>query len=311
MKIAIIGAGWVGCHLANRLKKNNQVVLYEKNDIFSESSFFNQNRLHLGYHYSRSYSTRNLCKKTFNRFYNDYSFLIEDVNKNIYSVPLNDSLIDFNTYLKIFDDFNTHQMINIQSLKNVEGSILVEEKYINPIKSKNYFREELEDLIRCENIREKNLSSLQKDYDLIINSTNNNLLPILENTFSENCLVLLYEKIKDTEFDALTFVDGKLMSIYPYDLDKNLYSLTDVEFTPQANLPVEIVRDKMESRILKYYDNFLNDFEYHSYTKSVKYKIKNFSDNRVPLIKHTDNIVSCFTGKIQGIYVIEDYIKSL
>jgi hypothetical protein len=311
MKIAIIGAGWVGCHLANTLKKNNQVVLYEKNDIFSESSFFNQNRLHLGYHYSRSYSTRNLCKKTFNRFYNDYFFLIEDVNKNIYSVPLNDSLIDFNTYLKIFDDFNTHQMINIQSLKNVEGSILVEEKYINPIKSKNYFREELEDLIRYENISEKNLSSLQKDYDLIINSTNNNLLPILENTFSENCLVLLYEKIKDTEFDALTFVDGKLMSIYPYDLDKNLYSLTDVEFTPQANLPVEIVRDKMESRILKYYDNFLNDFEYHSYTKSVKYKIKNFSDNRVPLIKHTDNIVSCFTGKIQGIYVIEDYIKSL
>jgi hypothetical protein len=311
MKIAIIGAGWVGCHLANRLKKNNQVVLYEKNDIFSESSFFNQNRLHLGYHYSRSYSTRNLCKKTFNRFYNDYSFLIEDVNKNIYSVPLNDSLIDFNTYLKIFDDFNTHQIINIQSLKNVEGSISVEEKYINPIKSKNYFREELEDLIRYENISENNLSSLQKDCDLIINSTNNNLLPILENTFSENCLVILYEKIKDTEFDALTFVDGKLMSIYPYDLNKNLYSLTDVEFTPQANLPVEIVRDKMESKILKYYDNFLNDFKYHSYTKSVKYKIKNFSDNRIPLMKHTDNIVSCFTGKIQGIYTIEDYIKNL
>ena len=311
MKIAIIGSGWVGCHLATRFKKNNQVVLYEKNEVFSESSFFNQNRLHLGYHYSRSYSTRNLCKETFDRFYNDYFFLIENVEKNIYSVPLNESLIDFNTYLKIFDDFNTHQVTNLQNLKNVEGSILVKEKYINPIKSKDYFREELKDIIRYKNITENDLSSLQKDYDLIINATNNNLLPILENTFSENCLVLLYEKIKDTEFDALTFVDGELMSIYPYDLDKNLYSLTDVKFTPQSNLSLEIVKDKMESRIMKYYDNFLNDFKYHSYTKSVKYKIKNFSDNRVPLIKNTNNIVSCFTGKIQGIYFIEDYIKNL
>jgi len=311
MKIAIIGAGWVGCHLATRLKKNNQVVLYERNNVFSETSFFNQNRLHLGYHYSRSYSTRNLCKETFDRFYNDYFFLIENVEKNVYSVPLNDSLIDFNTYLKIFDDFNTHQVVDLQTLKNVEGSILVKEKYINPTKSKKYFIEELKDVIKYENISESDLPTLQRNYDLIINATNNNFLPIIENTFSENCTVLLYEKTQDTEFDALTFVDGKLMSIYPYDLDKNLYSLTDVEFTPQENLPIEVIRDRMEFRVSRYYTNFLDNFKYHSYTKSIKYKIKNLSESRVPLIRHTDNIISCFTGKIQGIYFIEDYIKNL
>lgn len=311
MKIAIIGGGWVGCHLANKLRLNNQVVLYEKKEIFSESSFFNQNRLHLGYHYSRSSSTRNLCKDTFDRFYKDYFFLVENVVRNIYSIPLYDSLIDFNTYLKIFDEFDTHQVIQTKSLTNIEGSILVQEKYINPQKSKKYFEEKLDGLILYQNITEKDISFLKKDFDLVINATNNNLLPILKNTFSEDCIVLLYKKIKEVEFDALTFVDGKLMSIYPYNMDKNLYSLTDVEYTPQANLPVEILRSKIESKLLKYYGNFLNDFEYHSHTKSIKYKIKNLSDTRIPLIHKSDNIVSCFTGKIQGIYYIEDYIKKL
>jgi Trk K+ transport system NAD-binding subunit len=35
MKIAIIGAGWVGCHLALKLKDSHEVVLYEEDDVFS------------------------------------------------------------------------------------------------------------------------------------------------------------------------------------------------------------------------------------------------------------------------------------
>lgn len=311
MKIAIIGAGWVGCHLANNLKQNNDVTLYEKDKVFSGSSFYNQNRLHLGYHYSRSFNTRNLCKNTFTQFYNDYFFVIENVKKNIYSIPINDSLIDFKTYLKIFEDFNTHKIIEVKNLKHIEGSILVEEKYINPIKSKKFFQDKLHDLIVYDKISKNGISSLKKDFDLIINATNNNFLSIKDDTFSENCTFLLYEKVKNSEFDALTLVDGKLMSIYPYDLNSNLYSLTDVEFTPQGNLSIEVLKIKMENKVLKYYDNFLNDFKYHSYVKSIKYKLKNLSDTRIPLITQTENIINCFTGKIQGIYFIEDYIRRL
>ena len=311
MKIAIIGGGWVGCHLANVLSKDNNLVLFERSGIFSGSSFFNQNRLHLGYHYSRSNNTRDLCSKTFSRFCKQYHSLVEDVQKNVYSVPLNDSLIDFNTYLKIFDGFDTHRLVEIKSLSNIEGSILVDEKYINPEKSKTYFEESLESLILYENIERNDIKSLQKDYDIIINCTNNNLSPITENTFSEECIVLLYEKIGDLEFDALTFVDGKLMSIYPYDLDKKLYSLTDVEFTPMGNLPIEFLKDRMEKKVLKYYERFLDHFKFYSHVKSLKNKVKNLSDTRVPLIQRNDNVISCFTGKIQGIYLIEDYIKEI
>lgn len=311
MKIAIIGAGWVGCHLAKSLIGYNDVVLFEKDKIFSGSSFFNQNRLHLGYHYSRSFNTRNLCRETFNKFCDQYSFLVEDVEKNVYSVPLNDSLIDFFTYLKIFDCFDTHKIADIKSLKNIEGSILVDEKYINPKKSKEYFKKTLGDIILYEDISNSDLNNLKKDFDIIINCTNNNFFPITENTFQEECVVLLYEKIGKPEFDAITFVDGKLMSIYPYDLDKNLYSLTDVEFTPMGKYPIDFLKEKMEEKVLNYYDNFYLDFKFYSYEKSMKNKVKNKSDTRVPLIRRHENVISCFTGKIQGIYLIEDYIKNL
>ena len=44
---------------------------------------------------------------------------------------------------------------------------------------------------------------------------------------------------------------------------------------------------------------------------SIKSKVKDESDSRYPVIKQTNNVISCFTGKIQGIYIIEDYILKL
>jgi L-2-hydroxyglutarate oxidase LhgO len=80
MKIAIIGGGWVGCHLATKLKKTHEVTLYEKNtNLFKETSYYNQNRLHYGFHYARNSETRNLCKSTFNVFIEDYGFCVETV----------------------------------------------------------------------------------------------------------------------------------------------------------------------------------------------------------------------------------------
>jgi len=40
MKIAIIGGGWVGCHLAYKLKGNHNVTLFDKNNLlFTETSY--------------------------------------------------------------------------------------------------------------------------------------------------------------------------------------------------------------------------------------------------------------------------------
>ena len=48
--------------------------------------------------------------------------------------------------------------------------------------------------------------------------------------FYELTITLIYDKIKSTNFDSVTFVDGELFSIYPYK--DNKFTLTDVKLTP-------------------------------------------------------------------------------
>jgi len=230
MKIAIIGGGWVGCHLGYKLKGGHDITIYEKNDkLFNETSFNNQNRLHYGYHYSRNHKTRELCKNTFYDFINDYGFLIKDVKNNIYCVPKKNSLIDFNTYLKIFQDFDYTIYDNLS--EHMEGCISTQEKYIDFKKAFEFFNNKLSSLIVNKKISHDDIFNLKNNFDIVINATNNHMKDnSLSQYFYELTISFLYEKISDTDFGALTMVDGQLFSIYPYE--KNIYTVTDVEHTP-------------------------------------------------------------------------------
>lgn len=321
MKIAIIGAGWVGCHLANKLISKNDVVLFEKNDkIFMETSYNNQNRLHLGFHYARNYETRELCKNTFNKFVNDYGCCVKEIKNNYYCIPKNKSIIDYKTYLKIFDDFNYEEVWC--EYVNAEGCINTEEKFIDFKCCSNLFSNKLSKIIVTENVTDERVITLSKEFDLVIDATNNSL-GLNKNSFLELTISLLYKKINQTEFDSLTLVDGNFFSIYPYYGD--IYSLTDVKYTPIKKFKsikklnefkntinsvfVEKRKKLFENKVLKYYKNFKNDFVYVDYFLSIKSKIPSYSSSRYPVITEKDNIISCFTGKIQGIYFIEEIIN--
>jgi hypothetical protein len=324
MRIAIIGGGWVGCHLASKLKQTHDVTLFEKNEsLFNETSFKNQNRLHLGFHYSRNYKTRQMCKDTFNRFMNDYGFLTKDVPNNLYCVPNTKSLIDYITYLEIFRDFEKESVDN--DFKDVEGCVNTNERYIDFMDAFEYFNNQLKDVMVNKVILDSELKELSNQYDLVINSTNNHINhPLCDNSFYELTISLLYRKTKETSFDALTMVDGEFFSLYPYKDD--LYTLTDVEHTPIKkfnsvsklndfikNINVSLVEKKklqMEKKVNHYYPDFLLNYEYDGYFLSTKSKIVSTSDERYPVISKDGNIINCFTGKIQGIYIIENYIQN-
>ena len=174
MKIAIIGGGWVGCHLANKFKNYHNITLFEKNNIiFGETSSKNQNRVHEGYHYARSFNTRELCKTTINKFIYEYGFAINNVNKNYYCVPEHKSIVDYKTYLQIFNDFDFIETNH--NFNNLEGCILTSEKHIDFNKIKNYFEENLSDIIVKKEINKKDLTDLSENFDLVINCTNNQL----------------------------------------------------------------------------------------------------------------------------------------
>jgi hypothetical protein len=323
VKILIIGSGWVGCHLASKLRINHDVVIYEKNEkLFSETSYNNQNRLHIGYHYPRNSKTRELCRNTFSKFINQYGFLTKKIKNNVYCIPLKESLIDFETYSLIFKTGFSHTPFN-SSLENMEGCISTEERYIDFKLASQYFNEELRDIHIKKHIKKKDIYKLKGQYDLILDCTNNSLPNQKKsNEFYELTVSYIYKNKIKPEFGALTLVDGKLFSIYPYYND--LFTVTDVELTVlkkfksldrlsefKKKIDKKFLSEKvslLEKKISFFYPNFLDEFEYQTFILSVKSKVENKSDDRSPVIKVEGNLLSIFTGKIQGIYIIEDFV---
>lgn len=326
MKIAIIGGGWLGCHIASKLLADqHNVHVYEQSSIFSGASFYNQNRLHKGFHYSRNQKTRKLCYDTFDLFLEDYHHLVEPIQNNYYAIPTDKSLIDYGTFKTIFKQEEVpFTECTIDWLENIEGSVVVDERYINPVKAQQHFDSLLKTNLIIKDIDQKELVELSKDYDYVINVTNNKLKTIA-NTYYELSLTLVYNKTPGTSFGSLTMVDGPLFSIYPYRADQ--YTLTDVEYTPvyinddleelekfkRTTLTgdkIDSIRNEMEAKVRSYYKRFKADFNYLHYYTSTKVKRASTSADRSPIIKQEGNIISCVSGKIQGIYTLENYIKN-
>jgi hypothetical protein len=232
-------------------------------------------------------------------------------------------MMDLNTYLKIFEEYPSD--LTEHNFKNTEGCLLTNEKHINFQKIKTHFEKELNGLIKYETVDDVKLEELSKNSDLVIDATNNFMGLIDNDFFYELTITLIYDKIKSTNFDSVTFVDGELFSIYPYK--ENKFTLTDVKLTPLKRFSTieeiddykkiinnEFILNKItefEDRVKIFMPEFNEYFKYDSYFLSVKSKVNDESDSRYPVIKQKDNIISCFTGKIQGIYIIEDYILKM
>lgn len=321
MKIAIVGGGWLGCHLANKLHKNNQVTVYEKNDhLFSETSYNNQNRLHYGFHYARNYKTRELCQSTYHRFMEDYGFLTSDVARNYYCVA-NESIIDYPTYLQIFKNFSKKEVGF--SILNVQGTINTKERYIDFHRAHQYFNNTIGNITIKKKIED--LSDLSTEYEMVLNCTNNSFPDVFPNSFFELTLTLIYTKVADIDFDALTLVDGNFFSIYPYKMQENKFTLTDVEHTPLKTFSsmqdlneytvsedfIQKKRKLIEEKVDKYFPNFKHNFAYSGYFLSTKTKSINSTADRYPVVLLNNKLIHSYTGKIQGIYPVQDILQKI
>lgn len=327
--IVIIGAGWYGCHIANILQNKYKILIIErKEDIFCCSSYYNQNRLHLGFHYPRDYNTRTLCSSYYKKFKELYSDCIEEVEDNYYVISKFSLLCD-RTYTSIFSheriDFmveRIHNFINIQGLP-----FKVEEKVINAEKAKRIMKE---NLLNCDFSFGENVDIiLETEIDILVNgkykckylfNCTYNQLSLDDNIYNyELTLSLLYKKTGF--FGALTVVDGDFCSLYPRET--NIYTLTDVEFTPLFKsssfeevknfIPSQDLinnrKNKMEEKIKFYYPDFENNFEYQSYFLSYKTKMISSSDSRdITITNLNSRIISVNCGKIYGIFEWEKYI---
>lgn len=330
--VIIIGAGWYGLYTALLLQdKYNVIILEKKDDIFDNSSNYNQNRLHLGYHYPRCDKTRSLCLNGYQKFIDKFRNLIDFIDNNYYCIS-NDSFIDFNTYKQIFNlPVYKHTFVKNNIFNNIDGDIInTQEKIINSAKSKEYFKTN----IKCEikfnyavndirQIDNKVIINNELECDLLFDCTYNQLNLSKKKYVYENTISLLYERVNfDDDYDSITVMDGDFFSLFPRDIDKQIYSLTHVKYTPfqKTKNRVELndniddrtvnkIKDNMVNEVKKYIPNFTNKYVYKSYFTSYKCKLVSNNDSRNCIIEKDDNIISVNCGKIIGIFELEQFIR--
>jgi hypothetical protein len=245
----------------------------------------------------------------------DYGHVTKNIHDNFYAVSEDESLLDAETIRLIFKDWpHTEETSNF--LDHSPLLLRTIEKYISPIEAGKHFEDLLSPIVRREIIEASSLALLKQDYDFVLDCTNNALLPPVVGDYFEAVSMFVYRPTKPLPFGALTFIDGELFSIYPYG---SLFSLSHVKlgviekkeehcFEKHYGTMVRS-RHLMERHVMRYWPEFHDYFDYVFPVVSVKAKCKNASAQRTPIFRKQDNLLSFYTGKIQGIYAIEQMAK--
>lgn len=335
MKIAVIGAGWYGCHLASSfMALGFETIVFEKNNrIMGAASGGNQFRLHQGFHYARNYRTRVQSRDGYARFIERYSRLSATIDHNIYVVPEQDSLIDFLTYRMIMSASGL-EFVEVQpadyGITNCNGAMRVNERVLLTEKARTFFFNRLDASLRLDYkvesiiLRDDSVSVDGEIFDYVVDSTWGACLPIKRSVFFEPTLLIYYRSKAVINF-ALTAVDGQLCSIYPCE-EPELFTLSSVTHTPLgrfitssdawryiAKLPSALISDKrklMEAQIEKYYPTFRDQFEYVGPQLSVKTKIEGSSDDRSCYVEKDGRAFKVLSGKIDTIFHASDRVLS-
>ena len=338
IRIAVLGAGWFGCFIGTELKKKGYLFdIYEKNSkIFSNASGNNQNRLHLGFHYPRSYKTREMSQNGFYKFKKNLPNFSNRINDNIYAIA-NDrrNLTSFKKYISSLNSSNlNYKIINIKttSLKNISYAIKCDEEIINQDKAISFFKKTLKKNL----IFNKNIKKIKKigkkflinkiEYDFVINCTwQQSFSSKRHKLIYENCLIPVY-KLKVKKHPAYTIMDGPFFTFYPWK--KNYFGLYSVKYSRvnksksinkiiklNKNLTIKIkntIKSKIERKFSKFYPEFKKKFIFQRYLTSIRTILYNKNDARVCLVENDNNFVNILSGKIDHIfYAASEVIKCL
>ena len=255
----IIGAGIYGLYSALYCAKNNEkvIVLEKDSEAFKKATYINQARVHMGYHYPRSYSTAIKSAGYFERFNKDFDFSILSEFDQVYATSSNFSW----TNAEQFKQFCENANIPCEELSNnkyfkpnmCDGTFLTKEYTYDAQILKKYFLEEIAKYPNVKiqyNVKIDTIKQVKDYYEIktknkeryqtkfLLNCTYAGANEILHKLGLEKfkikyelCEIILCEigdKLKDT---GITVMDGPFFSIMPFG-KTGYHSLTSVTFTP-------------------------------------------------------------------------------
>ena len=251
-----MGAGFYGIMAAIEAAQScavEEVIIFEASDtILSAAGKYNQARLHQGFHYPRSRETILQSKEGYEYYRRQFPTVAKDIKSNVY-VTRDDGEVTSSEYLRAMDSCNLKyrhidisrspfgylsQDVGYQAIEVDEGYIDISvlsallKKQLRTLGVQVRFNLEVVD-IDSENGKITTSSGDNLIFDLVVNCSYTNpflgfeapLLPIKY----ELCVMLLISS-ELAKGHAITIMDGKFVSVYPWL--SNLHSVSSVSQTP-------------------------------------------------------------------------------
>lgn len=257
--IIIIGAGLYGLYAALFCAKRGDKVLVLEHDpeAFSRATYINQARVHMGYHYPRSYTTAKKSADYYDRFIEDYDFCIHSKFDKIYAISKNFSWTNAAQFKKFCTDTDILcKPINIDAFfkeEFCEGAYLSKECTYDALALKKYFLDEISKFQNVEIQYNTHITQVEKSADFYSLKTNHNIEYkssfVLNTTYAsvnqvlrlfgqeplkikyELCEVILCKVSDNLKNVGVTMMDGPFFSLMPFG-QSGYHSLTAVNYTP-------------------------------------------------------------------------------
>jgi len=259
----IVGAGLYGLYSALFCTSRGEEVIVLEYDSapFKRATYINQARVHMGYHYPRSFSTAIKSAGYFERFNHDYGFCIHSKFNQVYATSNAFSWTNAKQFKKFCEAASIRcDEVAVENYFNsglCDGAFLTEEYTYDAQILKKYFLEELNKYSSgVEILYNSRIDKIIKEndyYTVYLQSGKKYSAPfVLNATYAATNQILA--KVKDEKFDAfkikyelceiilcdvneqlktigITVMDGPFFSIMPFG-KTGYHSLTSVTFTP-------------------------------------------------------------------------------
>lgn len=253
----IIGAGLYGLYAALFCAKKGEKVLVLEKDSgpFRRATYINQARVHMGYHYPRSYSTAIKSAGYFDRFVKDYGFCIASEFSQVYATSASYSWSARDQFIKFCADAGIpcEQQMTQRYFKPgmCDGAYVTKEYAYDALVLRDWFADQVQkhsDIEVRYNIEVTGIGPGQitlstgetEQAPYILNATyaGANEIHALAGVelFAikyELCEIILCEVNDALRNVGITVMDGPFFSIMPFGLTK-YHSLTSVTFTPHV-----------------------------------------------------------------------------
>jgi len=337
MKIIVIGAGIFGISTAIKLSQEHDVTLVDTNDdIMSNASKCNHNRLHFGFHYPRSIETAKQSLDGYESFYSNFKDSIIDNFPNYYMIERG-SKINSRDYSLFCNDLGldikeVYPSIDMD-LSNIESSYLTKEPIFDYESIKLTLKKMLDisnvNIVLGKTIKDK---SDVDEYDVIVNTTYSNINKI-KRLFDIDDIKLRLQVVvvpifrMDHERIGLTIMDGNYCSIMPKGFEENNFLLYHVKnsviletegYTPPINWSdISITKEDVDMiyEKSKEYFTFLENSTPQGYWKTIRALPINNNDCRLSDISCYESngkkIISVLSGKITTCWDVAENIKNM